>query len=550
MPTKIADAYVQIHGKGGNLKNEIEQSLGGAGESAGKSAGNKFLGGIKGAMKVGAAAVGTASAAVFAGVTKITKDAIGAFAEYEQLQGGAELMFGEGYDYIAEHAKNAYETVQMSQNDYLQQVNGFAVGLKTALGGNEEEAAKLADRIVTAEADIVSATGNSTEAVQNAFNGVMKGNYTMLDNLGLGITATKEGMQQVIDSVNEHNAAIGKATNYTMDNVADVQNALIDYVDMQGMAGYAAEEGAQTIQGSVAAMKGAWDNLLVGLADDSADIEQLVQNLMDTIFGKNGEGGVLNNIIPVVEQVVNTLVDNLPAMLDQLMPVIANLLTKIVSMIIEHLPDILACGVQIVVALATGILQSVAKIAAPVFEVVKGAAKAVKDKVSSMVAAGRELVTGIFKGIKEKTDWIKNKIKSWIGNVTDFVKSIFKIGSPSKLWADEIGQWLPAGAAEGVLDNANSLYSAVDDISANANKRFQIGANINGSMARMRVATAGSSYTGANLDGVRSDISRLEKVIGSMQVVLSSGALVGGIATDMDNALGARQMLRKRGAMA
>ena len=550
MPTKIADAYVQIHGKGGNLKNEIEQSLGGAGESAGKSAGNKFLGGIKGAMKVGAAAVGTASAAVFAGVTKITKDAIGAFAEYEQLQGGAELMFGEGYDYIAEHAKNAYETVQMSQNDYLQQVNGFAVGLKTALGGNEEEAAKLADRIVTAEADIVSATGNSTEAVQNAFNGVMKGNYTMLDNLGLGITATKEGMQQVIDSVNEHNAAIGKATNYTMDNVADVQNALIDYVEMQGMAGYAAEEGAQTIQGSVAAMKGAWDNLLVGLADDSADITQLVQNLMDTIFGKNGEGGVLNNIIPVVEQVINTLIDNLPAMLDQLMPVIANLLTKIVSMIIEHLPQILECGVKLVVALAKGIIQSVGKVAAPIGELIKNAVNTVKNKASEMIAAGKELVSGIFKGIKAKTDWIKNQIKAWVGNVTDFVKKIFKIGSPSKLWADEIGQWLPAGAAEGVLNNANSLYSAVDDISSNANKRFQIGASINGGMYRMRTATAGSGVTGTNLSGVRDDIGRLEKAIGSMQVVLSSGALVGGIATDMDLALGAKQQLKKRGVVA
>ena len=543
---KIGDAYVQIHAKAEGISNEVEQVLGGAGESAGRGAGNKFIGGVKTALGIGAAAVGTASAAVFAGVTKITKDAIGAFAEYEQLQGGAELMFGEGYDYIAEHAKNAYETVQMSQNDYLQQVNGFAVGLKTALGGNEEEAAKLADRIVTAEADIVSATGNSTEAVQNAFNGVMKGNYTMLDNLGLGITATKEGMQQVIDSVNEHNAAIGKATNYTMDNVADVQNALIDYVEMQGMAGYAAEEGAQTIQGSVAAMKGAWDNLLVGLADDSADITQLVQNLMDTIFGKNGEGGVLNNIIPVVEQVINTLIDNLPAMLDNIMPVLTDLIQKIVSFIIEHLPEILACGVQIVIAIAQGILQSVAKVAAPIWEVVKGAAQAVKDKVSSMVAAGRELVTGIFKGIKEKTDWIKNKIKSWIGNVTDFVKSIFKIGSPSKLWADEIGQWLPAGAAEGVLDNANSLYSAVDDISANANKRFQIGASINGGMYRMRTATAGSGVTGTNLSGVRDDISRLEKAIGSMQVVLSSGALVGGIATDMDNALGNMQLRQRR----
>ena len=357
-------------------------------------------------------------------------------------------------------------------------------------------------------------------------------------------------MQQVIDSVNEHNAAIGKATNYTMDNVADVQNALIDYVEMQSMAGYAAEEGAQTIQGSVAAMKGAWDNLLVGLADDSSDITQLVQNLMDTIFGKNGKGGVLNNIIPVVEQVVNTLVDNLPAMLDQLMPVIANLLTKIVSMIIEHLPEILACGVQLVVALAKGIIQSVGKVAAPIGELIKNAVNTVKNKASEMIAAGKELVSGIFKGIKAKTDWIKNQIKAWVGNVTDFVKKIFKIGSPSKLWADEIGQWLPAGAAEGVLDNANSLYSAVDDISANANKRFQIGASINGGMYRMRTATAGSGVTGTNLNGVRSDISRLEKAIGSMQVVLSSGALVGGIATDMDLALGAKQQLKKRGVVA
>ena len=163
-----------------------------------------------------------------------------------------------------------------------------------------------------------------------------------------------------------------------------------------------------------------------------------------------------------------------------------------------------------------------------------------------MVAAGRELVTGIFKGIKEKTDWIKTKIKEWVGKVTDFVKGIFKIGSPSKLWADEIGQWLPAGAAEGVIDNANSLYSAVDDISANANKRFQIGASINGGMYRMRTATAGSGVTGTNLNGVRSDISRLEKAISSMQVVLSSGALVGGIATDMDNALGNMQLRQRR----
>lgn len=539
---KIGDAYVQIHAKAEGISNEVEQVLGGAGESAGRGAGNKFIGGVKTALGIGAAAVGAASSAVFTGVSKITKDAVNAFADYEQLQGGAELMFGEGYDYIAEQAANAYKTVQMSQNDYLEHVNGYAVGLKEALGGDGQAAAELADRIVTAQADVISATGNSAEAVSNAFAGVMKGNYTMLDNLGLGITATKEGMQEVIDKMNEVNG-----TEYDMSNVADVQNALIDYVDYVGMAGYATAEGADTIQGSVASMKGAWENLLVGLQTGNGEtVGMLAQEFIKTLVGEDGSGGVVGNILPVVESVINSLIEALPGMLDNIMPVLTQLIEKIVSFIIEHLPEILECGIQIVVAIAKGIGQAVSKVAAPIWDVVKGAAQAVKDKVDSMVSAGKELVTGIFKGIKEKTDWIKNKIKSWIGNVTDFVKSIFKIGSPSKLWADEIGQWLPAGAAEGVLDNANSLYSAVDDISANANKRFQIGASINGGMYRMRTATAGSGVTGTNLNGVRSDISRLEKAIGSMQVVLSSGALVGGIATDMDNALGNMQLRQRR----
>ena len=539
---KIGDAYVQIHAKAEGISNEVEQVLGGAGESAGRGAGNKFIGGVKTAIGIGGAAVAAASSAVFAGVSKITKDAIDAFADYEQLQGGAELMFGEGYDYIAEQAANAYKTVQMSQNDYLEHVNGYAVGLKEALGGDGQAAAELADRIVTAQADVISATGNSAEAVSNAFAGVMKGNYTMLDNLGLGITATKEGMQEVIDKMNEVNG-----TEYDMSNVADVQNALIDYVDYVGMAGYATAEGADTIQGSVASMKGAWENLLVGLQTGNGEtVGMLAQEFIKTLVGEDGSGGVVGNILPVVESVINSLIEALPGMLDNIMPVLTQLIEKIVSFIIEHLPEILECGIQIVVAIAKGIGQAVSKVAAPIWDVVKGAAQAVKDKVDSMVSAGKELVTGIFKGIKEKTDWIKNKIKSWIGNVTDFVKSIFKIGSPSKLWADEIGQWLPAGAAEGVLDNANSLYSAVDDISANANKRFQIGASINGGMYRMRTATAGSGVTGTNLNGVRSDISRLEKAIGSMQVVLSSGALVGGIATDMDNALGNMQLRQRR----
>lgn len=246
-----------------------------------------------------------ASGAIIAGVKKLAgvvadvgKAAYTSYARYEQLADGAQLMFGDAYDFVAEKARNAYKSVQMSQNDYLQQVNGFATGLKTALGGNVQAAAKLADKVITAEADVVAATGNTQEAVQNAFNGIMKSNFTMLDNLQLGITPTKEGFQQLIDKVNEWNAENGEATAYTIDNLADCQAALVDYIEMQGLSNYAAEEAARTIEGSTASMKAAWQNLATGMADSSADMEGLTQDFVDSVFTAG------KNIIPRVQQIV------------------------------------------------------------------------------------------------------------------------------------------------------------------------------------------------------------------------------------------------------
>lgn len=245
-----------------------------------------------------------ASGAIIAGVKKLAgvvadvgKAAYTSYARYEQLAGGAQLMFGDAYDFVAEKARNAYKSVQMSQNDYLQQVNGFATGLKTALGGNVQAAAELADKVITAEADVVAATGTTQEAVQNAFNGIMKSNYTMLDNLQLGITPTKQGFQQLIDTVNDWNAENGKATAYTIDNLADCQAALVDYIEMQGLAGYAANEAADTIEGSAASMKAAWQNLATGMADSNADMEGLTQDFVDSVFTAG------KNIVPRVQQI-------------------------------------------------------------------------------------------------------------------------------------------------------------------------------------------------------------------------------------------------------
>ncbi len=434
-PMKEGERPLDIFKLFGKIIIEDEEAhgkLGKIGETASNLAG-KFGNMIK---VVGTATVAAAGACASA-VGAITKQAIESYAEYEQLVGGAELMFGDAYDYIADKAKNAYSTVQMSQNEYLQQVNGFAVGLKTALGGNEQAAAELASRIITAEADIVAATGNSQEAVQNAFNGIMKNNFSMLDNLGLGITATKEGMQEVIDKTNAWNAENGRATAYQIDNIADCQSALLDYIEMQEMSGYAAAEAAGTIQGSLSMAKAAWSNLVTGIADENANMTELIDNFVETIVGDgSGQGGVISNIIPRIKQSlegVGHLVDRMIPIIIEKVPTIVTewlpeLLQSGVSMvqsildgmlqnsdsitsgavstiltfttgILESLPDILVSGTLLIGELAAGLIQALPDVIAKIPEIIVGIADAFSENADVFLEIGKSIVTGIWNGI-------------------------------------------------------------------------------------------------------------------------------------------------------
>ena len=404
--------------------------------------------GLKTAAKIGTAAVGAAAA----GITALTTAAVNNYAEYEQLVGGAELMFGKAYDTVAKNAQDAYKTVQMSQNEYLQQVNGFATGLKTALGGNEQAAAELAHNIVKAEADIIAATGNTAENVQNAFNGIMKSNFTMLDNLQIGITPTKEGFQEVIDKVNEWNKTNGEATNYQMGNLADMQSALVDYIDMVGMSGYAQMEASETITGSLSSMKAAWKNLLTGFANDAADLDKLIGNLTDSIVGYTDESGkhvkgVLDNLLPAVEKSLGgiakliegaapKIIEIFPGLVDRVVPsvisaatgmvnaavnVVPDLLNTVADAIIENapalidsaivligelsngilnqLPQIVALGLDLVVSLANGISESLPKLIPTIVDVVAQIVETLIANVDKLIMAALAIIVALAKGL-------------------------------------------------------------------------------------------------------------------------------------------------------
>lgn len=361
----LGKAYVQIVPSAKGISGSITNLLKGEADEAGNKGGAVYASKFASALKSGGAGIISTGAGIFAGlaggvisgatvaaagfIKSISSSAYQAYSSYEQLAGGTELLFGSAYNAIINKSKDAYKNVQMSQNDYLKQVNGFAVGLKTALNGDEKAAATLADKIITAEADIVAATGNSQEAVQNAFNGIMKSNYSMLDNLQLGINPTKAGMQEVIDKVNEWNKTNGIATAYTIDNLADIQSALVDYVKMQGMAGYSAAEGAKTIEGSSASVKAAWENVVTAIGRGEG-ISDAFAGLVESLFGENGEGGFISLVaarMPIIMDGIGQLINEgapyvqqyIPPLIEQMIPPVITTTGTVMIALAESLPQ-------------------------------------------------------------------------------------------------------------------------------------------------------------------------------------------------------------------
>nr|DAT78247.1 MAG TPA: tail tape measure protein [Caudoviricetes sp.] len=412
----------------------------------------------------------TASAAASAAVGALAKEAIASFGDYEQLASGAQLMFGEAYDYIAEKAKTAFKDVQMSQNDYLEQVNGFAIGLKTAMGGDELGAAKLADRIVAAEADIVAATGNTAENVQNAFNGIMKSNYTMLDNLQIGITPTKEGFQELIDKVNAYKEAQGDATRYTIDNLADCQNALVDYIEMRGLAGYAQAEGADTLQGSMASMTAAWQNMLTGMADPTQDFDELISALIDSVlnFSNNlmprimavlpqmatGIAELADGILPLIPQ---TLEDMLPDVISGANSLIAALLDTLSSIADTAIPIVTDNADEIIDTLLSGLISALPKVAGSAADLCTALITAILSNADIITQGAVDIITALAKGISDNLDTLIPAVVNAVLTITETL-----INNTDKLIS--AAEDIIIGLADGLINSLPILLAKAPQI--------------------------------------------------------------------------------------
>lgn len=289
MATELGQAYVQIVPSARGISGSIQNVLDPEADSAGKSAGLRIGTGLKIAAAAGLAAAGAA-------LGKIISSSLTEGADLQQSLGGIETLFKKSADKMKTFANDAYKTVGLSANDYMETVTSFSASLLQSMGGNTEKAADKANMAMIDMGDNANKMGTNMQDIQNAYLGFAKQNYTMLDNLKLGYGGTKTEMERLLADATKLSGV-----EYNIDNLSDVYDAIHVIQKELDITGTTAKEAEETFSGSLAAMKASLSNVLGGLSlgqDIKPALEALAQTTSTFLFG---------NFIPMVGNVLKGL---------------------------------------------------------------------------------------------------------------------------------------------------------------------------------------------------------------------------------------------------
>lgn len=347
----------------GSVKN-MNESMKDATNSASKM--SSVMKGIgSSAIKVGKG-LAVAGAAAATAVTALVSKSVGAFADYEQLTGGVETLFGAGgrsveeyaqsvgksvsdiqgkYDSlmsaqnaVLENANKAYMTAGMSANEYMDTVTGFSASLISSLGGDTSKAADYANSALVDMSDNANKMGTDMESIKNAYQGFAKQNYTMLDNLKLGYGGTQEEMKRLLSDAEKLTGQ-----RYDISSFADITQAIHAIQTQMDITGTTAKEASTTISGSWGSLKAAFENTLVSLTTGGKMFDQSLDALVDSAktFGQNvipAITGALSGVGSLIESLAPVIVAELPSMVSDILPHLVSAAKSLVTGLISQLP--------------------------------------------------------------------------------------------------------------------------------------------------------------------------------------------------------------------
>lgn len=538
--TSIAKAYVQIIPSAEGIKGKLSSILGSeatsAGKSAGQSSGNALVSGLKSAMSSASKVVGTAFkvaakagvvglGAAATGIAAFSKQALDAYADYEQLVGGVETLFGDAAGTVMQYADQAFQSAGLSANDYMETVTSFSASLLQSLNNDTGKAAEYANQALVDMSDNANKMGTDMRDIQNAYQGFAKQNYTMLDNLKLGYGGTKEEMERLIEDANKLKKANGETANLSIKSFADIVEAIHLVQTEMGITGTTAKEASTTIQGSVGAMKAAWTNLMVGVADDTQDFDKLVDNFVTST------ATAASNILPRLE----TILAGTGQLITKLAPVIEAAMPVLVQSV---LPAVIDAGISLISAFAGAIVSSGPALIQTAMDAIRtvltnalGLSATTADGIMGVIQSLLDGCNTIFTGIGDAFDTICSTIDTimadagitwtdvWSGIAAGISAAAAVISGVITGIADAIAWVVEEARTDGTVLNdvwtgIRSAVSAVGDIVGNVFDDVQ--SVISGAVATVSedVTTAGITW-----DGIWSGICT---VVGTAGTAISS----------------------------
>ena len=449
------------------------------------------LGGLKSVAKSAMLGVGAAVVGATAAVAGLTKESVNAYAEFEQLEGGlVSMMHGneQAIQSVIDTSKNAYKDLQMSQNDYLNAFESSYAIIQNGLSENAD-AIEYTNKTLQLSADLFNTYGGSTEQYANAINWALKGTFSYLDNLNLGIKGTQEGFIEAANASGVLGREIDSVKDITNDEIIDV---IQHYAEKAGAWGKSQQEASTTIIGSINMVKSAFADFMSG----QGGVEQVItsftvasQNIVGAITNLlpkliEGITGLIQGILPmlpdllksllpglitgVIElikgiiQVLPDIIEMIAEMLPTILPMLVDGIMEIIPMLIDMIPLFLECGAKLLGGLIAGIINSLPSLLMRLVQSALGILNVFSDIPGKMLNIGKNIASGLWNGIKGMKGWVIGRVKSMGKDILNGLKSVLGIHSPSKEFAI-IGKYSILGYTEQLDKMKGQLQDAVQD---------------------------------------------------------------------------------------
>lgn len=450
---ELAKAYVQIVPSAEGIQGKITEALGGepaaAGDAAGQSLGAQLVGTLK---KVIAAA----------GIGKIISESINLGGALQQSLGGVETLFKDSADTVKAYAAQAYKTVGLSANDYMEQTTSFAASLLSSVSQDTNAAAQLANMAMVDMADNANKMGTDMQDIQNAYQGFAKQNYTMLDNLKLGYGGTQAEMQRLLNDSTKISGV-----KYDLGNLADMYSAIHIIQQEMDITGTTAKEAATTLTGSFAAMKAAAENVLADWST-GADLTAPLQGLVET-----AQTFLVGNLLPMIGNVLAGIPELVYTLVPEILQSGTQLVTSLAEGFTQGIPDFLSnalpqllqfteelranagvfvnAGLNLITQLLNGLIAGLPDLIAYVPDIIINICGVINDNMPKILAQGVSIIVQLIAGLVQT-------VPSLLANWKKILEAVLSVISAIN-WLN-IGKTILTGVANGVKSMGSSLLNA------------------------------------------------------------------------------------------